>query len=104
MRAQHSTKKFLTSSSLPGLQIQRIASYQAPINLLFTDLHQQGAMSALSLVCGQCGVQLKSVKEAQEHGELTGHSQFEESTEPVSQQLCKRGAIDQTSAPNLSDP
>ena len=44
-------------------------------------------MQALSLVCGQCGVQLKSVKEAQEHGELTGHSQFEESTEAVSLQL-----------------
>lgn len=41
--------------------------------------------TALSLVCGQCGVQLKSVKEAQEHGDLTGHSQFEESTEPVRQ-------------------
>ena len=41
-------------------------------------------MSALSLVCGQCGLQLKSVKEAQEHGELSGHTQFEESTEPVS--------------------
>ena len=41
-------------------------------------------MSALSLVCGQCGLQLKSVKEAQEHGEMSGHTQFEESTEPVS--------------------
>ena len=42
-------------------------------------------MAALSLVCGQCGLQLKSVKEAQDHGELTGHSKFEESTEAVRQ-------------------
>lgn len=41
-------------------------------------------MAALSLTCKQCNAQLKSVKEAQDHGEVTGHSQFEESTEPVS--------------------
>jgi len=40
-------------------------------------------MAALSLICKQCNTSLKSVKEAQEHGEVTGHSQFEESTEPV---------------------
>ena len=40
-------------------------------------------MAALSLTCKQCNAQLKSVKEAQDHGEVTGHSQFEESTEPV---------------------
>ena len=40
-------------------------------------------MAALSLTCKQCNTSLKSVKEAQEHGEVTGHSQFEESTEPV---------------------
>ncbi len=44
-------------------------------------------MAALSLTCKQCNASLKSVKEAQEHGEVTGHSQFEESTEPVSQSL-----------------
>lgn len=38
---------------------------------------------ALSLKCGQCGLQLRSVKEAQDHGEASGHSQFEESTEAV---------------------
>jgi hypothetical protein len=37
---------------------------------------------ALSLVCRQCNTFLRSVKEAQEHGEVTGHCQFEESTEP----------------------
>ena len=41
------------------------------------------AMAALSLTCKQCNASLKSVKEAQNHGEATGHSQFEESTEPV---------------------
>lgn len=41
-------------------------------------------MAALSLTCKQCNASLKSVKEAQSHGEATGHSQFEESTEPVS--------------------
>ena len=40
-------------------------------------------MAALSLTCKQCNTSLKSIKEAQEHGEVTGHSQFEESTEPV---------------------
>lgn len=33
--------------------------------------------AALSLKCGQCGVQLRSVAEAQTHGTMTGHSQFE---------------------------
>lgn len=42
--------------------------------------------AALSLVCQQCGTQLKSVKEAQDHGEATGHSQFAESTEAVRRQ------------------
>lgn len=43
---------------------------------------------ALSLKCGQCGVQLKSVAEAQLHGETTGHSQFEESTEALLNLTC----------------
>lgn len=42
------------------------------------------ATQALSLVCKDCGTLLRSVKEAQDHGEATGHSQFEESTEAVS--------------------
>lgn len=45
-------------------------------------------MAALSLTCKQCNASLKSVKEAQEHGEVTGHSQFEESTEPVLNLQC----------------
>ncbi|KAL0052845.1 hypothetical protein WJX82_008485 [Trebouxia sp. C0006] len=45
-------------------------------------------MAALSLICKQCNTSLKSVKEAQEHGEVTGHSQFEESTEPVLNLQC----------------
>ncbi len=36
---------------------------------------------ALSLRCVDCGAQLRSVKEAQDHGEATGHSNFEESVE-----------------------
>ena len=39
---------------------------------------------ALSLVCKQCNHPLRSVAEVQEHGEVTGHSQFEESREAVS--------------------
>jgi len=38
---------------------------------------------ALSLRCVDCGAQLRSVKEAQDHGEATGHSNFEESTEAI---------------------
>ena len=38
---------------------------------------------ALSLVCKDCNAQLKSVSEAQEHNAVTGHSNFEESTEAV---------------------
>mmetsp|Transcript_44596 Transcript_44596/g.113972 ORF Transcript_44596/g.113972 Transcript_44596/m.113972 type:complete len:413 (-) Transcript_44596:13-1251(-) len=46
-------------------------------------------MSApLSLKCDQCGTQLRSVAEAQEHGEVTGHSQFSESTEAVLNMTC----------------
>lgn len=43
---------------------------------------------ALSLKCGQCGVLLRSMKEAQDHGEATGHSQFEESTEAILTLVC----------------
>ena len=39
---------------------------------------------ALSLVCKDCNHTLRSVAEAQEHGELTGHGNFEESTAAVS--------------------
>lgn len=38
---------------------------------------------ALSLVCKDCNAMLKSVAEAQTHNEVTGHTNFEESTEPV---------------------
>jgi len=44
---------------------------------------------ALSLVCRDCGVLLRSVKEAQDHGEATGHANFEESTEAVLRLVCK---------------
>ena len=47
------------------------------------------AMSAaLSLRCNTCGVQLRSVAEAQVHGESTGHSDFAESTEAVLNLSC----------------
>lgn len=42
------------------------------------------AMAGLSLECGDCKVQLRSVEEAQEHAELTGHTNFQESTQAVS--------------------
>ncbi|XP_058103257.1 uncharacterized protein LOC131246840 [Magnolia sinica] len=45
-------------------------------------------MAGLSLKCEDCGAHLKSVEEAQEHGELTGHSKFSESTEAVLNLIC----------------
>ncbi|XP_042516144.1 UBX domain-containing protein 1-like isoform X3 [Macadamia integrifolia] len=45
-------------------------------------------MAGLSLKCGDCGALLKSVEEAQEHGELTSHSNFSESMEAVLNLVC----------------
>ncbi|CAM6106010.1 unnamed protein product [Calypogeia fissa] len=45
-------------------------------------------MAGLSLECGDCKTQLRSVEEAQEHAELTGHANFQESTEPVLNLVC----------------
>ncbi len=39
---------------------------------------------ALSLVCKDCNAQLRSVAEATQHNEATGHANFEESTDSVS--------------------
>lgn len=43
---------------------------------------------AQSLRCAGCGLQLRSVKEAQAHNEATGHTNFEESTEAVLNIVC----------------
>ena len=45
-------------------------------------------MAGVSLKCGDCGALLKSVEEAQEHAELTSHSNFAESTEAVLNIVC----------------
>eukprot|EP00262_Sarcandra_glabra_P002400 TRINITY_DN12704_c0_g2_i1.p1 TRINITY_DN12704_c0_g2~~TRINITY_DN12704_c0_g2_i1.p1 ORF type:complete len:414 (+),score=92.37 TRINITY_DN12704_c0_g2_i1:125-1366(+) len=45
-------------------------------------------MAGLSLKCGDCGALLKTVEEAQEHAELTSHSNFIESTEAVLNLVC----------------
>ncbi|KAJ4723211.1 UBX domain-containing protein 1 [Melia azedarach] len=45
-------------------------------------------MAGVSLQCGDCGALLKSVQEAQEHAELTSHSNFSESTEAVLNLVC----------------
>lgn len=45
-------------------------------------------MAGVSLKCGDCGALLRSVEEAQEHAELTSHSNFSESTEPVLNLIC----------------
>ncbi|PKI57597.1 vicilin-like seed storage protein At2g18540 [Punica granatum] len=45
-------------------------------------------MAGVSLKCGDCGALLKSVEEAQEHAELTSHSNFAESTEAVLNLIC----------------
>jgi hypothetical protein len=47
------------------------------------------ASAALSLVCNQCGAQLKNMKEAQSHADATGHADFAESTEAVLQLVCR---------------
>jgi hypothetical protein len=44
---------------------------------------------ALSLVCQDCNTQLRSVKDAQEHADATGHSNFAESEAAVLQIVCK---------------
>eukprot|EP00897_Mesotaenium_endlicherianum_P005217 jgi/Mesen1/4723/ME000241S03758 len=46
--------------------------------------------TGLSLVCGDCGLQLRSTKEAQEHAETVGHTNFSESTEPETDLHTKR--------------
>ena len=45
-------------------------------------------MAALSLQCNVCGVRLRSAREAQDHGEATGHADFSESTEAVLSLVC----------------
>ncbi|CAM6093795.1 unnamed protein product [Calypogeia fissa] len=45
-------------------------------------------MAGLSLECGDCKTQLRSVEEAQEHAELTGHTNFQELTKPVLNLVC----------------
>ncbi|KAG5040944.1 hypothetical protein AAZX31_05G143400 [Glycine max] len=45
-------------------------------------------MAGVSLKCGDCGALLRTVEEAQEHAELTSHSNFSESTEPVLNLIC----------------
>lgn len=45
-------------------------------------------MAGVSLKCGDCGALLRSVEEAQEHAELTSHSNFSESTEAVLNLVC----------------
>ena len=46
------------------------------------------AMAGLSLRCGDCGAQLRSVEEAQAHAEVTNHANFVESTEAVLNLVC----------------
>ncbi|KAL9411338.1 hypothetical protein AB3S75_045018 [Citrus x aurantiifolia] len=45
-------------------------------------------MAGVSLKCGDCGALLRSVQEAQDHAELTSHSNFSESTEAVLNLVC----------------
>jgi len=43
---------------------------------------------AQSLVCKDCNTFLRSVKEAQDHADATGHANFEESVEAVKRLVC----------------
>ncbi|KAJ7527175.1 hypothetical protein O6H91_16G040200 [Diphasiastrum complanatum] len=45
-------------------------------------------MAGVSLECRDCGAQLRSVEEAQEHAELKGHTNFAESTTRVLNLIC----------------
>ncbi|KAG0570925.1 hypothetical protein KC19_6G197900 [Ceratodon purpureus] len=45
-------------------------------------------MAGLSLECGDCQAQLRTVEEAQDHAELTGHTNFQESTQAVLNLVC----------------
>lgn len=45
-------------------------------------------MAAKSLKCTQCGKLLASVREAQSHNEITGHTAFEETTEEIKVMKC----------------
>lgn len=49
---------------------------------------QAGSMAGLSLECGICKTRLRTGDEAREHAELTGHQDFQESTEPVLNLVC----------------
>jgi len=48
-----------------------------------TQPSSQTGMQALSLVCEECGKQLKSEMDAQAHAARTGHQQFAESSEAI---------------------
>lgn len=41
------------------------------------------------MTCGICHTHLRTVEEAQEHAELTGHTDFSESTQPVLNLVCR---------------
>ncbi|WIA09100.1 hypothetical protein OEZ85_008512 [Tetradesmus obliquus] len=43
---------------------------------------------AVSLLCKDCNALLKNIAEAQAHSDATGHANFEESTQPVTQLVC----------------
>jgi hypothetical protein len=43
---------------------------------------------AKALKCDQCGTLLRNVAEAQNHGEVTGHSKFSETTEVIRVMKC----------------
>ncbi|EFJ22008.1 hypothetical protein SELMODRAFT_443383 [Selaginella moellendorffii] len=45
-------------------------------------------MAGLSLQCGDCGAALRTVEEAQEHAEISGHANFVESTQAVLNLVC----------------
>lgn len=70
-----------TPSSLSILELHWIQKGRISSNPLL-------AMAGVSLKCGDCGTLLKSVEEAQEHAELTKHTNFTESTEPVLNLIC----------------
>ena len=64
-------------------------------------------MAGLSLRCGYCGAQLRSVEEALEHTEFTNHANFIESTEVVLNfvcSVCGKPCLSQTVRSSLRPP
>ena len=58
-------------------------------------------MAAKSYKCEDCGAFLRTIKEAQDHGDVTGHANFAESEEAVLTLVCVTCGCVLNGDPNL---